>query len=851
MAEGEHPVAGWRSRCGGPRRTRDGAPRPASVPLLLLLLVVSLLVLAACGGDHFASVPSTIHVYDDGHGTYATLAEAVQEAPAGATIVLHAGAYTLLKPLDVFRSVHIRGEGASVTTITCRTRNHLIGFSGDGHLSLTDLTLRHTSNGPESDPADIVLARGGRLTMERCAVEGATLGTGHFTGRGGAGVRLLGTAAATLRELRASGNQLAAVVCEPHARPLLDNPAFHDNGYDGVHVLADRSGPTDSAELTRFLDETMSSLLRTLHTPGAVACVVKDGRVMLSKGYGYANRETRTPVDPERTLFRIASLTKVFTAVAALQLAEQGLLELDAEVTTFLPNLDLPVEYAQPLRVEDLLTHSSGFDERTVGMAYRDLARPPALTDYLRHEMPRQVAPAGLLYSYSNYNYAVAGALVQAVAGIPYETYVGTHIIAPLGMTRTTFRPEGALRADVAPGYRWQGSASVPLPPDGASAASAAQLYSTGHDMAQFLLCQLQGGAVGHTRILSTASVRRMLGARFTPAAHLPASGYAYVQQPLANRLPMVQTGDWQGYSALMMLLPEDGLGLFVAANSGGKQLREELLERFMNHYYADRERLYGAQPPSELARDVSRYCGTYRTLRMAHTALDKWLAFDADEDEVVTAEPHGILVIDDTRYVQLEPRVFRERYGEGFALFRQDASGDVTYLSRGTVTYQRLRWYETYVAQRRLVILFSFVFAATFVAWLATPLLGRLRRSLPLLRRLGWRRPAGYVEPPVAQLARAAAGLVALLDMGFLAGAALLITTANLRYGVSTGVRALLVVPIASTTLTVALLAFVFLAWRRGYWGPISRALYTAVVLVALLFVWFLTFWNLLGYHS
>ena len=820
--------------------------------LLVVIVLVAVLSAGGCGPRTAGEPPprGLIYLSPDGHGDYPSLTQAVRQAPVGATIVLAAGVYRLPTPLDVYRSVTLRGAGPDQTTVIGTTAGHVLGFSGNGTLSAEGLTFRHVSVGPESDPADVALFRGGTVELSDCRFAGGTVGESVEGFQGGAGVRLLGDTRARLRACLAEDNAQAGVVCEPHARPLLDRVSFTGNGRAGLFVLPGRTGPTDTAELTTFLDATVPGLLDSWRVPGAVVVVVKDGRVLTQKGYGFADVAAQKTIDPARTLFRIASVTKVFTATAVLQLAEQGKVHLGVDAQMYLPGVRLSRAFARPVTVADLLSHTSGFDERTIGMAAPTAAPAPPLDRFLERDMPSRVVPAGLFYSYSNYNYGLAGAVVQAAGGMPYEEYVTRNILAPLGMANTSFDPGSAASATPATGYRYRGGTYRALSQDVFADTAAGQLYSTGSDMARFMLCELQGGQLGGTRILGSRWVQRMLTPRFDESHQLPASGYAYVEEPIDNRRPIEQAGDWNGYASLLFLLPQDHLGIFVAVNSDQGQLRDQLIQSFMDHYYPDRDKLFGVQPAASLSTGLTQFAGTYRTLRMAHATLDKWLAFSPGSDLIVGADRSSAVTIHDTRYVQIQPLVFLEQYGDTYAVFQRGREGGVDFLTQGTTTYQRLHWYETYIFQRRLVILFIFVLGLTAVAWLLTPFLGRLRRRLPLLRRVGWQRPPGYREPAAAQTARAVAGLAALCDLAFLAGAGRLITTGNLINGVPGSVTALLVVPLVAAALTAAMPVFAGIAWARRYWGVFGRLLFTFVTLTAALFIWFLAYWNLFGFR-
>ncbi|HSK84909.1 MAG TPA: serine hydrolase domain-containing protein, partial [Rubrobacter sp.] len=124
----------------------------------------------------------------------------------------------------------------------------------------------------------------------------------------------------------------------------------------------------DPVELETFLDGVMSTQLETHHIPGATVAVVKDGEPFFAKGYGFADVERREPVVADETLFRIGSVAKLFTVTAVMQLAEEGQLDLDADVNTYLEDFQIPDTYSEPVSLEHLLTHTAGFEERIVGL---------------------------------------------------------------------------------------------------------------------------------------------------------------------------------------------------------------------------------------------------------------------------------------------------------------------------------------------------------------------------------------------------------------------------------------------------------------------------------------------------
>src|SRR5918994_4072605 len=176
-----------------------------------------------------------------------------------------------------------------------------------------------------------------------------------------------------------------------------------------------QQGPTDPAELEAFLDEELGREMEKHHIAGAAVSIVKDGKLFLAKGYGHADLENGIPVDPERTIFHVGSVGKVFTWTAVMQLAEQGKLDLDADINTYL-DFPIPDTYEQPITLKHLMTHTAGFED----LYYERLAKDPndllPPREWLISHMPARVSPPGEVAAYSSYGAALAGYIVARVS---------------------------------------------------------------------------------------------------------------------------------------------------------------------------------------------------------------------------------------------------------------------------------------------------------------------------------------------------------------------------------------------------------------------------------------------------
>jgi CubicO group peptidase (beta-lactamase class C family) len=201
------------------------------------------------------------------------------------------------------------------------------------------------------------------------------------------------------------------------------------------------------------------------HIPGAVFVMVKDGQVFFTKGYVTANLDKQTPVDLERTIFSVMSVSKLFTATAIMQLVEQGKIRLDADVNTYLKQNQIAPTYPQPITIAELLTHTAGFDDDTEAIGHV-VATPDAvvsLHEYLAVHPPVRILPPGDRMLYSNVAYDVLGAVVEDVTGQPFAQYMDAHVLRPLGMTHSSFLPP-AESGDLATSYRYDGTQLLPMP---------------------------------------------------------------------------------------------------------------------------------------------------------------------------------------------------------------------------------------------------------------------------------------------------------------------------------------------------------------------------------------------------
>ena len=209
-----------------------------------------------------------------------------------------------------------------------------------------------------------------------------------------------------------------------------------------------------AADVEAFLDGIMPQQLATNDIAGATISVVKDGKILFAKGYGYSDVANKTPVDPDKTLFRPGSVSKLFTWTAVMQFVEQGKLDLNKDVNEYL-DFKIPEAFGKPITLKDILTHTPGFEEQLKDL-FTFNQQSPNLGEYVKTHIPRRIFPPGKVPAYSNYGTAIAGYIVERVSGQPFNEYIEEHIFKPLEMNNSTFRqplPEN-LAPQMSKGYK-------------------------------------------------------------------------------------------------------------------------------------------------------------------------------------------------------------------------------------------------------------------------------------------------------------------------------------------------------------------------------------------------------------
>ncbi|HEV2380615.1 MAG TPA: serine hydrolase [Terriglobia bacterium] len=462
-----------------------------------------------------------------------------------------------------------------------------------------------------------------------------------------------------------------------------------------------------AADLEVYLDGLMPMALQREDIAGGVVAVVKDGKLLFEKGYGYSDVAKKTPVIPDATLFRPGSISKLFTWTAVMQQVEQGKLDLDRDVNDYL-DFKIPATYPQPIKLRNLMTHTPGFEESVKNLILKDASHLEPLGQYLGAHIPRRIYPPGPVPAYSNYGAALAGHIVERTTGRPFARYVEDSIFKPLGMTRASFDqplPE-ALKPLMSSGYN---EASDPAQPfEVIEDAPAGALSVTAEDIAHFMIAHLQDGQFNGSTILRPETVRLMHSRQSGPSSALNGMCLGFYEQNRNGHRVISHGGDTIYFHSDMYLVLDAGVGLFVSLNSAGKRgdPRGALYEKFMDRYFPD------STPPeptlASAAQDAKSVSGLYMSSRREETTiLSVESAFDQTE---VSANPDGTISVEGLvgynrrpkHLREIAPLVFKAKDGSDRVAFTRDEAGRrVLALDFPIFIFQQVPWYKnTYLNQ-------------------------------------------------------------------------------------------------------------------------------------------------------
>jgi CubicO group peptidase (beta-lactamase class C family) len=614
-------------------------------------------------------------------------------------------------------------------------------------------------------------------------------------------------------------------------------------------------GCASGAALMTALDSALTAEMVRHHVPGAALAVVVDGETRILRGYGCADLEQAIPVDAERTVFRIGSVSKLFVATAALQLVAAGRLDLHTDINGALGTMHVPEVFGQPITLHQLLTHTAGLDERVVGYAARTPDDLEPLADFLGRRLPARGWAPGIHTGYSNFGYALAGLAIETVASSSFADHVARSILDPLGMTRSSYgQPAPAeLRAHAAIGYRCDTLGCTQLPVDYRSAYPPGGLVSTASDMSRFILANL-GRDPATASVLNARARALMHAQQFTHHAALPGMAYGFAEEQVHGWRALSHAGGIPGFSSALMLIPESGFGVFLATNGGSSAFGRaalEIVEAALVDAASAQDSAPRRSPPSSMIDPT----GWYRLTRYAHFTVENLPMLFTGQLHVARAAGDTLVVSGlgeaDGSYIPVGSDLWRNVHAPDLIAVRTDTDGNVTHLfgsksffgTRFPSAFERLPWYDAppFVNESLTLLVIAWPLLALWLLIAGVRYARRRLRGKPPQER---HRP---LAPVLAALGFAV--LATWFGFGFIAETVRAAERGGgeVVYGMPAVMAVLARVPWVLAALAVVIAMSSLRSWRRRWWSLAGRVCFSLIALSTLLLLALLAHWSYL----
>lgn len=449
------------------------------------------------------------------------------------------------------------------------------------------------------------------------------------------------------------------------------------------------SGPpaVNPDNLQSWADGFLGYAMATGRIAGAVVVVVDRQGPIFSKGYGFADLATRTPVSFDATLFRPGSVSKLFTWTAVMQQVEAGRIDLDADVNRYL-DFKIPPFEGKPMTMRHIMTHTAGFQESIRYLITNDGGAVMPLETYVKRALPERVFAPGTTPAYSNYATALAGYIVQRVSGMELETYMEQRIFGPLAMERSSFRQPlpPALATAMSRGYKLSTAPAQPF--EYVLPWPAGSLSATGTDMGKFMIAHLNGGR----GLLKPETAQMMHDYRAPGIEGLNRMALGFYEQNIHGYRAIAHAGDTTLFHSDLVLFPEAGLGIYISLNSSGigaaaQTIRSALVDGIAKRYLPARAPDQAPINPAASRQRAQQVAGHYVASRGSMTTFLSLLGL-LQQSQVVVDEKGKLqfpaldaISAGPRDWVEIAPYIWEDRNtGEKLAAEVQD--GRVVQLS-------------------------------------------------------------------------------------------------------------------------------------------------------------------------
>jgi len=606
-----------------------------------------------------------------------------------------------------------------------------------------------------------------------------------------------------------------------------------------------------------FLHKQMTDYVENENIPNAVIALVSRDDIHLLEGYGYADMKDKVPVDPERHLFRVGSVSKLFTWVAVMQLYEQGLVELDEDINNYL-NLELhfKIKYKadepEPITLNHLLSHTAGFENILEGL-FLFTPQPP-LRDYLLQRVPARIFPPGKVIAYSNYGTSLAGYIVEQVSGMSFEEYIEVHIFEPLGMQNSSFRQPlpGELAERMVNAYRWVEGEFLPgkfehMP------SPAGGISTSALDMALFMKANLNQGENSFGSFMQPGTLSKMHSTLFEYHPLTGGMAHGFMEFTINGQRVVLHGGSSAIFDAGLYLFPDIETGLFIAYSGGDYLGHNKILHDFFDEFFpvgdktgiTDVPALYEAELreiKGEFHQSLWSVSGEYKMLNLVFGSMNIRDTGTGELGVWVFGQDYVFREIAPGMYKNTQP-TYTYPFGPlNYIVAAKAPDGKLMLTTDGPVTFIKVSWYE----------------GLRFVAFILIPVLLLTIGSLLVFSgRFVYRKIRRKESSPVNTrttqyryvIVHAATFLLLIIFMVIHSTPDPVHSYPPSYFGERSVIDVVLdILPFVITILGLIILVIAFNGWRKRQWNIPARIYYSVYAVWSVGLIWFFYFYNFFG---
>jgi CubicO group peptidase (beta-lactamase class C family) len=598
------------------------------------------------------------------------------------------------------------------------------------------------------------------------------------------------------------------------------------------------------AEFETFADGVFATIMQEEKIAGATFSVVRNGEIIINKGYGFADVANGLPVDPNKTLFRIGSISKLFVWISAMQMVEQGKLELDRDINDYLTDFKIPATFSEPVTLRSLLTHTPGFEDKLYRLFVLNADEMHPINEVLASQVPLRVRPPMQQASYSNHGTGIAQHLVEIASGMDFITYCKEHILKPLGMHNTTLHqpiPE-YLSTQMSKGYAYVNGRYVERPFEFVPLQGVGGMSTTAADMALFMKALLNNSCLDSFCLLGQSTYDMMLAPAFSHADGISHSMLGFMNMARNGNEAFGHGGNTFYFHSRLTLIPGENIGYFYSFNTeSGAMPSSKVSELLFDRFFPD-ERLL--KPAISLDEGwLKMFEGSYRFNRFPHSDLFKMVAFMNSASIKAEDGQLGLTMMGETIWgVPVDSLIFRKENSNELMVFTLDHKGRVENLYLGGLTIMALNkntgiWNPQLHMSFLAMLLFVMLYVLVYWPWLYF-----------VKRRIA---PVNHTKASLPVIAKVLAAITAACYLLFFV---LLIAGSppgpDLVFGIPAMVKAALIFPLLAIPFTLGV------AWQSislinaKNIRLCSRLFYWFTLTVFLVAIWLFNFWKLLGWN-